>query len=280
MPYDDTAAQPPTYAGTVVLITGGTAGIGLACAERLHAKGATLVLVARSPTGLARCEAHFRERVHTIQADVGTDDGCRKIIDWVDNSTGNVKVLINNAGVHHRGLFRELDEGKICSMVDVNLKAPMRLAYALLPKLIESRGVIVNIASLAGCIPLAGSSAYSATKFGIRAWSMAMADELAESGVRVCCVSPGPVRTGFILDSLDSVTDMTLSQPMVTPASVADAVMSASKTGQIDVCIPVSSGRLAKLGYLLPGLRRLLSPILSKRGAKRRRRLLDEQRRR
>jgi len=100
-----------------------------------------------------------------------------------------------------------------------------------------------------------------------------MADELKDTGVTVCCISPGPVKTHFILSHLESVTDLTLSQPMVEPEAVARAILEVLRTKKRDVCIPSSSGRLAKLGYLFPSIRRVLKPVMERRGRRARKAL-------
>ena len=110
-------------------------------------------------------------------------------------------------------------------MILVNLESPIYLTRIALPHLLKQQGAIVNVASLAGCVPVPGSAAYSASKFGLRAFSLALGTELEGTGVSVSLVSPGPVSTGFILDQLDEVTDITLSQPMVTPEHVAEMVV-------------------------------------------------------
>jgi short-subunit dehydrogenase len=124
------------------------------------------------------------------------------------------------------------------------------------------------VASIAGRIPLAYEAVYSATKFGLRAFSFALAEELADSGVTVSVVSPGPVDTGFLMDELDSVPDVVFSQPMSTAEEIAVLVLEAAASGKRELTCPRASGYLATLGYLVPGMAKVLQPVMERRGRK------------
>ncbi|HLU67549.1 MAG TPA: SDR family oxidoreductase, partial [Kofleriaceae bacterium] len=127
---------------------------------------------------------------------------------------------------------------------------------------------IVNVASLAGRVPLAHEAVYSATKFGLRAFTFSLADELAEAGVKVAVVSPGPVDTGFIMDELDQVPDIVLSQPLATADEVAALIVDCAADGKRERVVRQMGRYLTTLGYLFPGLRRALVPVMERRGRK------------
>ena len=116
--------------------------------------------------------------------------------------------------------------------------------------------------------PLAGAATYSATKFGLRAFSLALAQELQPYGVGVSVVSPGPVATGFLLDHLDLVSDVTLSQPMLQPETVAKTIVATSVHRQREVKMPTLSGYLSTIAYAFPFVHRWLQPWLRKKGAR------------
>ena len=120
----------------------------------------------------------------------------------------------------------------LAAMISVNLAGPIYLTRLAMPALKKSHGAVVNVASLAGCVPVPRSAAYSASKFGLRAFSLALSAELEGTGVRVSCVSPGPVDTDFIMKNLDSVTDITFSQPIVSPDAVARAIVACAHDGR------------------------------------------------
>ena len=142
----------------------------------------------------------------------------------------------------------------------------MRLAIPYLRK--AGGGAIVNVASIAGMIPVPHEVVYSASKFGLRAASFALAEELRGSGVTVSVVSPGPIETDFILSDLDGVPDHIFSQPMSTADDVAKLIFDAAATGAVELTIPRVTALTATVGYHIPILTRALRPILDWQGAR------------
>ena len=261
-----------------VVITGASAGIGLASARRFVEAGANVVLVARGAAELERARAEIARLgpALAIAVDVAAPDGPERIVDGALARFGALHVLVNNAGRHTRGPFGDLSDGDLAAMVDVNLRAPILLTRRALPHLVASgHGAVVNVASLAGKVPTTGSVVYSATKFGLRGFSMALADELRGTGVTVSCVSPGPVDTQFIMSELDTVSDLTMSQPLSTADDVAALVVASALDGKLERATPRLSGALATMGYLAPGLRRALRPMLERRGRRNKQKLRD-----
>ena len=252
-----------------VVITGASAGIGLACARQFARAGANVVAVARGAAELENTRAELARLgpVLAIVADVADPAAPERIVSGTIAQFGALHVLVHNAGRHARGLFGDQDGDDLAAMVDVNLRAPILLTRQALPHLIASgHGAVVNVASLAGKVPTAGGVVYSATKFGIRAFSMALADELRGTGVTVSCVSPGPVDTQFIMAELDTVSDLTMSQPLVTADQVAALVLASALDGRLERATPRLSGALATLGYVAPSVRRALRPLLERIG--------------
>ena len=257
------------FAGHTILITGASKGVGLACAKRFYAEGAHVALVARGQEGLdAAARGLDRNRVMTIAADVGDAEALARVVAMVVERFGGVDGLVNNAGAHFRGAFETRSATEIASMIDVNLRGPLVLSRLVLPELRTRGGFIVNVASLAGKVPLPGAATYSSTKWGLRTFTYALAEELRDTDIRVSVVSPGPIDTGFIMDNLDEVEDAALSQPMCTAEQVADLVFACAVDGRVERQWPASGGRLATLGYLVPSLRRALLPLLRARGKK------------
>jgi len=163
-------------------------------------------------------------------------------------------------------------------MVDVNLKAPMMATRLALPYLRRSKHpAVINVASLAGRTPVPGSVAYSTTKFGLRAFGLALAEELHGSGIKIASVSPGPIDTGFIMDDIDTVADLTFSQPMSTAEQVAEAIVALVDNSTLDLPMPRISGYLTTFSYLFPRIGRALRPMLEKKGRKTKERLKREQ---
>jgi short-subunit dehydrogenase len=164
-------------------------------------------------------------------------------------------------------------------MVDVNLKAPILLSRIALGYISEAGGgAIINVASLAGRTPVPNAATYSATKFGLRAFTFALAEEMAGSNVKVAAVSPGPVDTGFIMDNIDRVADITFSQPLSTADEVAEVIMNLCLNDKRERSMPPVSGLLTTLSYLFPWLGRLLQPMLIRRGRRVKRELREKMR--
>jgi short-subunit dehydrogenase len=252
-----------------VVITGASAGIGLACARQFAKAGANVVAVARGAAELEKTRAELARLgpALAIAVDVADPAAPERIVSGTLAAFGAIHVLVNNAGMHARGLFGDQDGDDLAAMVDINLRAPILLTRHALPHLLASgAGAIVNVASLAGKVPTAGGVVYSSTKFGLRAFSMALADELHGTGVTVSCVSPGPVDTQFIMAELDTVSDLTMSQPLVTADQVAALVLASALDGRLERTTPRLSGALATLGYIAPSVRRVLRPLLERRG--------------
>jgi|TARA_B100002049_G_scaffold223314_1_gene193765 NADP-dependent 3-hydroxy acid dehydrogenase YdfG len=251
--------------GRVALVTGASAGVGEATARAFAAAGAKVIVAARGLEKLERVASDIGATA--ITADVSSEAGCTQLIEQALAVHGRLDVLVNNAGCHHRGPVATRSADEIGEMVDTNLRAPLLLSRLALDALQASDGAaIVNVASIAGHMPLAGSASYSATKFGLRAFTYALADELADTNISVSVVSPGPIATDFILSDIDSVSDITFSQTMSTPEQIADLIVACACDGRVERSRPAMSRVMATAGYLVPALPRMLHPLLAAKG--------------
>ncbi len=251
----------------IALITGASSGIGLATARLLSTRGYQLALVARSADRLQQVADELG--AVALPCDVGDIDALPDLVAAVVARYGGIDVLVNNAGVHHRGSMLRHTPQQLAQMIQVNTAAPIALTRAA-ADVMRPGSVVVTVASLAGKLPVAGAATYSGSKAGVRFWAMAAAEDLAERGIRIATVNPGPVDTGFLDEDLANVTPMTFSQPMSTVDQCAQAVLKAieAEESPMEIDVPFASGKLATLGYISPPLRRLLRPALEKRGAR------------
>ncbi len=258
------------FDGKTVVITGASAGIGESCARKFVAAGARVVLAARSVEPLQRLVDELGSDVaHPVPMDVSDRAACERLVSEAMSRFGSLDVLVNNAAFNSRGPLEELPMDAMLQMLDVNLRGPMMLTKLALPIMrSQDSGTIVNVASIAGRLPLHDEATYSATKFALRVFSFALAEELRETNVRVAVVSPGPVETGFILDDsvIDEVPNLVFSQPMSTADEIADLVLASAADGARERTKPALSAKLATMGYLFPGLRRSLIPVLERKG--------------
>lgn len=251
----------------VVVITGASAGVGASAARQFAAHGAKLVLAARGPEALEAIAGEFGQHAIIFPMDVADHSACKELLHRAEQYFGAIHVLVNNAGCNYRGPLTEFEAVDLARIVDVNLRAPVVLSRLVIPYLQRAGGgSIVNVASIAGKIPVPDEATYSATKFGLRAFSQALAEELVADGITVSCVSPGPIDTGFIMAHLDKVPDYFFSQPISTASQVAELIVKCAADGRQERTIPVSTGKLATLGYLIPGLARILRPVLARKG--------------
>jgi NAD(P)-dependent dehydrogenase (short-subunit alcohol dehydrogenase family) len=175
------------------LVTGGSSGIGLAIATMLREEGFALTLAARTR---AKVEvAADALRAHPVAADVAREEDCRRIVDEHRERHGRLDVLVNSAGVGIAGLVDELDTKYIGLQLDVNLRATILVTAAALPLLRETRGLIVNLASIAGTSPSPRLPVYGAAKAGIINFTSSLNRAEEEHGIRATALSPGFVDT-------------------------------------------------------------------------------------
>ena len=256
-----------TIKDKTVVITGASAGVGAACARRFAAAGARLVLAARGEQALRAVADSLPEAcdVLTVATDVSDPDQCRRLIDASVERFGGVDILVNNAGVNHRGAVRERSVDELIAIVNTNLRAPIVLARLALTHMPRG-GAIVNVASIAGQIPVPDEATYSATKAGLRAFGFALGQELEAAGIDVSAVSPGPIDTGFIMEDIDEVPDLVFSQPMSSADEIADLVLQCAADGKRERSKPYLSHLTATLGYLAPSAIGLLRGPLEKKG--------------
>lgn len=250
----------------VVIVTGASSGVGEAAAEAFARAGARVVLAARSADKIERLARKIGGLA--IPADVSRFDDLRMLIERTVEAYGRIDVLVNNAAAKALGTFDTLDADAIAAVIDTNLKGPMLLTRLALPHLRKTKGVVVNVASLAGHVPLPGESAYTASKWGLRGFTFAVNEEMRGTGVSLCAVSPGPIMTPFILDDLDTMPAAILSQPFLSAAQVAEAVVACAMDRKRERALPRSALFFARLAYRMSWLQNMFQPMLEKKGEK------------
>ena len=266
-----------------VIITGGSEGVGAAAARLFADTGANLMLVARTRKNLEAVadELRDRTRVEIFAMDVTDADACVDVFKKAAFEFGQIDVLVNNAGYHARGNVEDVDAAKLAKIVDVNLRAPIILSRIAIPYLKEKgSGVIINVGSMAGRTPVPGSTTYAAAKAGLRSFSLALAEELRDSGLKVGLVSPGPIDTQFILANIDETADITLSQPMSTAEEVAQTIVDLCSNSVKEIAMPRLTGILTTVSYLFPWVSRQMRPVLERKGRRFKEKFKAEQKRR
>ena len=189
-------------AQSVVVVTGASSGIGEALARQLARDHHDLVLTARR---IDRLEQLARElvaahgiRVTPIATDLARPDGPATLVSELERRGLEVDWLVNNAGFGTAGRFDQLPIDRELEEIRLNVKAPVDLTGRLVPGMVErGRGVVMNVASVAGFAPMPYTATYAATKAFLLSFSEALAVELSGTGVHVVCVCPGSTRTEF-----------------------------------------------------------------------------------
>jgi NAD(P)-dependent dehydrogenase (short-subunit alcohol dehydrogenase family) len=182
-------------AARVILITGCSSGIGRDLAARAAAAGFAVAATARDPGTLADLDAAVK-----VQLDVTDPWSVRRAVDAVYESLGRVDALVNNAGWAVRGAIEEVPEETAAELFDTNLLGVVRMVRSLVPRMRLQGGEpgrVVNVSSIAPCMPFPGHGLYAASKAALDAVTGSLRHELAPFGIPVFLVRPGPVRSGF-----------------------------------------------------------------------------------
>lgn len=194
--------SPIGFRGTWALVTGASSGIGEVFAKKLAERGANLVIAARSNEKLERLKADLSRvngvEVRTVAVDLSTPDGPKALLEAVRSMGVFVEHVVNNAGFGSAGPFVALEPSREASMVRLNAEAVVALTRGFVEPMVSAgRGGIINVSSIAGFQATPYMATYGATKAFVTSFSLALAAELRESGVRVMALCPGPVPTGF-----------------------------------------------------------------------------------
>jgi short-subunit dehydrogenase len=176
----------------VIVITGGSDGIGKALIETLIPLGARVATCGRSHDKLYTLRMEYSNvMLHTVACDVSNEQDCRSFIESTIETFGGIDILINNAGISMRGLFKDSDTDVIRKVMEVNFFGAVYCTKYALPSILERKGTVVGISSMAGYRGLPGRSGYSASKFALQGWLESLRCELLHDGVEVMWVCPG-----------------------------------------------------------------------------------------
>jgi short-subunit dehydrogenase len=248
-----------TIAGSRMLITGASQGIGRALAEEAAARGARVLAAARSADLLAELSASARARglpVEVVAADVTRPDDRQKMADEALRLFGGLDVLVNNAGVGATGHFAEAAPERLRRIMEVNLFGLTETTRVCLPLLRQgNRPAVVNISSIAAKRGIPARSEYSASKFAVQGFSEALRSELAAEGIDVLVVNPGLTQTNFSQNMIEQKA----KQPMdhlrgMSAEAVARAVLRAVERGRHDTTLTLKGKLLSWVSGLLPRL--------------------------
>jgi len=180
----------------VVIITGASSGIGLACVHEFYSKGAKVVLAARNYDTIKAIEEELNsnqseKRALAVKADVTVEADCKNLIEKAIETFGKIDILVNNAGLSMRANFADVDLNVLKKLMDVNFWGTAYCTKHALPHLIASKGSIVGVSSVAGMHGLPGRTGYSASKYAMQGLLDTIRIENLDKGLHVMLVYPG-----------------------------------------------------------------------------------------
>jgi short-subunit dehydrogenase len=253
-----------SLAGEIAIVTGASSGIGAATARELGRRGAAVVLAARRVAELdaqARAIRETGSEALAMPTDVADPGDVASLVERTLASYGRVDVLVNNAGA---GWFRPLAASppdEIAALVGTNLLGAMLLTRAVLPGMLERRhGAVITVGSLSGRVAM--EPLYSATKYGLRGFSLALRRQVASSGVSVSLVSPGNINTAMTRH---------VAARMPEPELVSNTIADLIRHPRREVVVPGKHYTIAWLEQMFPSLadlahhRRHWSPVLEEK---------------
>ena len=211
----------------IVIVTGGSKGIGFATAKKSLSCGDKVIILGRHENESALEELKKKGEVTFIRADVSIADDCRRVVSAAMETYGRIDVLANVAGiVGTRGAFVDLDLADIQNTININLMGTINLSQLAAREMLKQRsGVIINVGSIDGFLANTESIGYHASKGGVKLLTQAMARELSPYGIRVLSVAPGWVKTGMIDKPIEEIgSRLHMKGRIILPEEIADAI--------------------------------------------------------
>ncbi|MEJ1236871.1 SDR family oxidoreductase [Chryseolinea sp. T2] len=191
--------------GKVVIITGGSSGIGKALAAEFGLRGARVMITGRNGYNLEKAANELSAKgveVIPFRGDVGVEDDNRRMAELAIEKFGTIDILINNAGISMRALFEEADLDVVRRVMDTNFWGMVYATKYCMPEIIRNKGSIIGVSSVAGFRGLPGRTGYSASKFALNGFLEALRLELAPKGTHVLTACPGFTSTNIRVAAL------------------------------------------------------------------------------
>lgn len=247
----------------VVIITGASSGIGRSLALEYAKKGSWVVIAARNLSKLEEVGNEIKQlgaEVLIVRTDVASETECVRLINETVNRFGTIDILINNAGISMRALFKDLDLEVIRKLMDANFWGTVYCTKYALPYLLKSKGTVVGVISVAGHIGLPGRTGYSASKFAVRGFLDTLRVENLKTGLHVLVVAPGFTssnirNTALLADGSQQGHTPRDENAMMSPDRVARRIYKAVKHHRRQLILTFFEGKLAVfMKQLMPRL--------------------------
>lgn len=225
------------YKDKVIIVTGASSGIGLASATRFASLGAKVVLAARSIDKLEKIAEEINERFNSqqptakvlcVKTDVTKEEDCKNLVEQTVKHFGKIDVLVNNAGISMRAVFKDMDLNVMRSLMNTNFWGTVYCTKYALPYLLESKGSVVGVISTAGYVGLPARTAYSASKFAVRGFLETLRIEHLYDDLHVMIFAPG-----FTTSNIRNVALTADGSPQGETPRKEERMMSAERVAKI-----------------------------------------------
>jgi short-subunit dehydrogenase len=246
-------------AGSRILITGASQGIGRSLAEAAAGKGGRVLAAARSAELLRELAGKVRSRgdvLEVVQADITNADDRRSMLEAAVHHFGGLDILVNNAGIGATGHFAEVSPERLRKIMEVNFFGVAETTRIFLPLLrLGNYPAVVNVSSIAGKRGIPARSEYSASKFAVQGFSEALRAELAKDGIDVLVICPGLTQTNFSHNMLEQKAKMPLDHLRgMTAEQVALATLRAIESGRHETCLTFQGKLITTISRFFPRL--------------------------
>lgn len=229
----------------VIIVTGGSGGIGNEIVNKLSKFGTSVISVYHNnlPSESSKSNSFW------IKLNLEQQTEWDKLFSFTQNRFGKIDVLINCAGVLEPGEFASQNASQIRKMIDINLASVLTGTNKVLAIMKnQESGHIINIGSLGGIVPMPYSAVYSATKFALRGFTFSLAQELKGSGIKLSLITPGAVSTKMLdYEAQDKNTSISFVSEPISPVAVSNTVLKVMNNPKIEVIIPGDQALSSKL---------------------------------
>lgn len=244
----------------VVVVTGGSDGIGKALVEELLNNGAKVVTCGRNHDKLYQLQTRYPGKPFlALAADVSSEFDCKTLIEKTVSTFGTIDILINNAGISMRALFQDTSLDTMRQVMDINFWGAVYCTWYALPYIIENKGTVAGISSIAGYRGLPGRSGYSASKHALNGWLEALRTELLDTGVNVTWVSPGFTQSNIRNVALNSEAKPQGESPLdesklMSSTECAHHILDAIENKKRSLVLTLQGKETVYLNHFLPSL--------------------------
>ncbi len=244
-----------------IIITGASSGIGKACAQEFARAGANVVLAARQYDALSELSTYLQDtykiKAKAVKCDVTNEDDCRRMVQEAIDSFGRIDVLINNAGMTMRALFKDLDLVVIRKLMDVNFWGSVYCTKYALPHLLKTKGSVVGVTSIGAYRGLPGRTGYSASKYALNGFMEALRVENLKTGLHVMLAAPGftasNIRTAALVKDGSAQGESSLEEgKMMTAQEVASIILEGVLKRERSLIMTVQGKLTVLLSKLFP----------------------------